>query len=211
MKKKKLKGFVLPTIYVLVIGVLFMGISYLGSALETKKDYPDMAVSALKDDVKTVIKDETKNPSKIVKPFTSTSVKITRSYYDMTDDEEKQENSLVYYEKTYLQNSGTLYSSDEKFDVLCSLDGTVTNVSSDDVLGNFVEVTHNPNLKTVYYSLKDVAVKKDDVLKSGDIIGVSGENLLESASQNNLLFEVYHNGFAIDPEDFYNMQTDELN
>ncbi len=211
MKKKKLKGFVLPTIYVLVIGVLFMGISYLGSALETKKDYPDMAVSALKDDVKTVIKDETKNPSKIVKPFTSTSVKITRSYYDMTDDEEKQENSLVYYEKTYLQNSGTLYSSDEKFDVLCSLDGTVTNVSSDDVLGNFVEITHNPNLKTVYYSLKDVAVKKDDVLKSGDIIGVSGENLLESASQNNLLFEVYHNGFAIDPEDFYNMQTDELN
>lgn len=211
MKKKKLKGFVLPTIYVLVIGVLFMGISYLGNALETKKDYPDMAVSALKDDVKTVIKDETKNPSKIVKPFTSTSVKITRSYYDMTDDEEKQENSLVYYEKTYLQNSGTLYSSDEKFDVLCSLDGTVTNVSSDDVLGNFVEVTHNPNLKTVYYSLKDVAVKKDDVLKSGDIIGVSGENLLESASQNNLLFEVYHNGFAIDPEDFYNMQTDELN
>lgn len=211
MKKKKLKGFVLPTIYVLVIGVLFMGISYLGSVLETKKDYPDMAVSALKDDVKTVIKDETKNPSKIVKPFTSTSVKITRSYYDMTDDEEKQENSLVYYEKTYLQNSGTLYSSDEKFDVLCSLDGTVTNVSSDDVLGNFVEITHNPNLKTVYYSLKDVAVKKDDVLKSGDIIGVSGENLLESASQNNLLFEVYHNGFAIDPEDFYNMQTDELN
>ena len=85
-------------------------------------------------------------------------------------------NSLVYYEQTYLQNSGVLYSSDEVFDVFATFDGTVTNVSTDEILGNVVEITHNPNLKTVYYSLGEVTVKKDDVVNCGDIIGKSGDN-----------------------------------
>ena len=33
MKKRKLKGFVLATVYDLVIGVLFISVSFLGSAL----------------------------------------------------------------------------------------------------------------------------------------------------------------------------------
>ena len=215
MKKRKLKGFVLPTVYVLVIGVLFISVSFLGSALQKELQYQDLSTDVLDDDVTPVIKEE-ENPtdvtteSKIVKPFTSTSVGISKSYYDMTDDEATQENSLVYYEQTYLQNSGVLYSSDEVFDVLATYDGTVTNVSTDEILGNVVEITHNPNLKTVYYSLGEVTVKKDDILKSGDIIGKSGDNLLEEEKDNSLLVEVYYNGNTIDPEDFYNMNIEDL-
>ena len=128
----------------------------------------------------------------------------------MTDDETTQQNSLVYYEQTYLQNSGVLYSSDEVFDVFATFDGTVTNVSTDEILGNVVEITHNPNLKTVYYSLGEVTVKKDDVVNCGDIIGKSGDNLLEGEKDNSLLVEVYYNGNTIDPEDFYNMNIKDL-
>lgn len=215
MKKRKLKGYVLPTVYVLVIAVLFISVSFLGSALQKELQYQDLSTDVLDDDVTPVIKEE-ENPtdvtteSKIVKPFTSTSVGISKSYYDMTDDEATQENSLVYYEQTYLQNSGVLYSSDEVFDVLATYDGTVTNVSTDEILGNVVEITHNPNLKTVYYSLGEVTVKKDDILKSGDIIGKSGDNLLEEEKDNSLLVEVYYNGNTIDPEDFYNMNIEDL-
>ena len=146
----------------------------------------------------------------IVKPFVSSNVSISKSFYDMTDDEVKQQNSLVYYEKTYLQNSGVLYTSSEPFDVVSAYDGTVTNVSKDDILGNYLEVTHNTNLKTIYYSLGEITVKKDDIVKSGDVLGKSGSNKLENENTNSLLFEVYHNGFAIDPEDFYNMSIDDL-
>lgn len=128
----------------------------------------------------------------------------------MKDEEAKQQNSLVYYENTYLQNSGVLYSSKDEFDVLSSFDGTVTNVSKDDILGNYVEITHNQNLKTIYYSLSDVQVKKDDVVISGDVIGKSGDNSLNGETENCLLFEVYHNGTTIDPEDFYNMNIEDL-
>ena len=215
MKKRKLKGYVLPTVYVLVIAVLFISVSFLGSALQKELQYQDLSTDVLDDDVTPVIKEEETptdetTESKIVKPFTSTSVGISKSYYDMTDDEATQQNSLVYYEQTYLQNSGVLYSSDEVFDVFATFDGTVTNVSTDEILGNVVEITHNPNLKTVYYSLGEVTVKKDDVVNCGDIIGKSGDNLLEGEKDNSLLVEVYYNGNTIDPEDFYNMNIEDL-
>ena len=86
----------------------------------------------------------------------------------------------------------------------------VTNVSKDEILGNVVEITHNPNLKTVYYSLGEIAVAKDDVITGGTIIGKSGDNLLDDEKDNCLLFEVYYNGNAIDPEEFYSMDITKL-
>lgn len=211
MKKRKLKGFVLPTVYVLVIGVLFLSISALGNILQNKTEYSDMVIGTLRNDGIPVVKEEqTKDISQPVKPFTSTNVSISKSFYDMTDDDLKQQNSLVYYEKTYLQNSGVLYVSQEQFDIVNVLDGKVTNVGVDDILGNFVEVTHNTNLKTIYYSLGDVLVKKDDEVKANAIIALSGSNKIEKDSSNSLLFEVYLNGVTINPEDFYNMNVDDL-
>lgn len=211
MKKRKLKGFVLPTVYVLVIGVLFLSISTLGNILQNKTEYSDMVIGTLRNDGIPVVKEEqTKDITQPVKPFTSTSVSISKLFYDMTDDDLKQQNSLVYYEKTYLQNSGVLYVSQEQFDIVNVLDGKVTNVGVDDILGNFVEVTHNTNLKTIYYSLGDVLVKKDDEVKANAIIALSGSNKIEKDSSNSLLFEVYLNGVTINPEDFYNMNVDDL-
>ena len=210
MKTKRLKKFVLPTVYVMVIGVLFISISFLGNILQSKVDYGNMAVSALKDNVTPVGKTDNVVESRIERPYVSSNVSISKSFYDMTDDEAKQQNSLVYYENTYLQNSGVLYSSTSAFDVICAIDGKVTNVSKDEILGNFVEITHNPNLKTIYYSLSEVQVKKDDTVMSGDVLGKSGDNSLNGETENCLLFEVYHNGTAIDPEDFYNMNIEDL-
>lgn len=210
MKTKRLKKFVLPTVYVMVIGVLFISISFLGNILQSKVDYGNMAVSALKDNVTPVGKTDNVVESRIERPYVSSNVSISKSFYDMTDDEAKQQNSLVYYENTFLQNSGVLYSSTSAFDVICAIDGKVTNVSKDEILGNFVEITHNPNLKTIYYSLSEVQVKKDDTVMSGDVLGKSGDNSLNGETENCLLFEVYHNGTAIDPEDFYNMSIEDL-
>lgn len=212
MKNKKLRGYVLPTVYVLVIAVLFISVSFLGSALQKELQYQDLVIDTLDEDATPVIKEETEveEESKITKPYTSSAVAISKSYYDMLDDETKQQNSLVYYEQTYLQNSGVLYASDEVFDVIAVYDGTVTNVTQDEILGNVVEITHNPNLKTIYYSLGETSVKKDDTVKSGDIIAKSGDNLLEGEKDNCLLLEVYYNGKTMDPEDFYNMNIEDL-
>lgn len=211
MKSKKLRSFVLPTVYIMVISVLFISISFLANNLSHNIEYGNMSVSTLDDNTTPVIKNEENILQSIIeKPYVSSNVSISKSFYDMTDDAKKQENSLVYYQNTYLQNSGVLYESTDPFDIKASYDGKVTNVSQDDILGNYIEITHNENLKTVYYSLSEVTVKKDDVVLSGDVIGKSGTNKLNNDSKNSLLFEVYHNGVAIDPEDFYNMNIDDL-
>ncbi len=211
MKSKKLRSFVLPTVYIMVISVLFISISFLANNLSHNIEYGNMSVSTLDDNTTPVIKNEENILQSIIeKPYVSSNVSISKSFYDMTDDAKKQEDSLVYYQNTYLQNSGVLYESTDPFDIKASYDGKVTNVSQDGILGNYIEITHNENLKTVYYSLSEVTVKKDDVVLSGDVIGKSGTNKLNNDSKNSLLFEVYHNGVAIDPEDFYNMNIDDL-
>jgi len=215
MKNRKLKSFVLPSLYVGVITILFIGIIYLGASLQTKQNNGDMSVNAIiEESVPVISTDEEQKPEtlevQIVKPFNSDKVSISKSFYDMQDEEQKQENSLVYYENTYLQNSGVLYSSDEVFDIINTLDGTITNITKDDILGNVVEITHNPNLKTIFYSLSEINVKKDDVITTNTIIGKSGNNALGKEKENCLLIEVYYKGSAIDPEDYYNMKPEEL-
>ena len=207
MKKRKLKAFVLPSLYVIVMGVLFISIAFLGATLEEDTKFGQMAVSAIKDITVPVVGT---NEATITKPFSSDKVVVSKSYYDMHDEETKQQQSLVYYENTYLQNSGVLYSSDEVFEVLSVMEGTVTKVSQDDILGNVVEISHNNNLKTVYYSLNNVTVKENEQVSGSTVIGESGDNSLENEKENCLLFEVYYNGEALDPEEFYTMNLNEL-
>ena len=206
MKKRKLKSFVLPTLYVLVIGVLFLSIAYLGKTLQYQisGEVPVMKVIDETNDIP-VIKEEEEPiiDDKPMKPFLSNQVSVSKSYYKAKDDAKKQEKSLIYYEKTYLQNTGVLYTCDEEFDVVSVLDGTVTNIGNDEIMGNYIEITHNTNLKTVYYSLNDIVVHEGDTVNAGTIIAVSGDNMLEKESEHSLLFEVYYNGYTMDPEEFY--------
>ena len=210
MKKRKLKAFVLPTIYVVVMAAIFVSISVLSSSLQENIEYDNLSVSAIKNNGVPVISTDNNEKKEIMKPFTSEKVYVSKSYYDMQDDETRQQNSLVYYEKTYLQNSGILYGADEAFEIQAVMDGTVTNVSKDEILGNVVEITHNTNLKTIYYSLSEINVKKEDNLVAGTVIGKSGDNNLTGEKENCLLFEVYYNGTTMDPDDFYNMNINEL-
>ncbi len=217
MKKRKLKGYVLPTLYISIMVILFVTITVLGTTLKAELQYDDLSVNALKKDAEPVISEPAEidkaeeNPvATITKPFTSEKVTVSKSYYDMKDDEVTQQNSLVYYENTYLQNSGILYTSSEAFDVNAVYEGTVTNVTTDEILGNVIEITHNTNLKTVYYSLGEINLKKDDHVNTGDIIGKSGDNNLTKEKDNCLLFEVYYNGSSLDPEEFYTMNINDL-
>ena len=208
MKKRRLKKFVLPTLYLMIMAFLFISISFLSVFMDKKVEYKNMAVNAIRDDGVPVVNVVT--TQEITKPFIDERVSVDKTYYDLSDNEGKQENSLIYYEKTYLQNSGTLYSSNDEFEIQAVLDGTVTNVDTDDILGNVVEITHNSNLKTIYYSLSDVIVNKDDKVVQGTILGKSGNNRLSTNKSNYLLFEVYYNGSTINPENFYNMKLEDL-
>lgn len=215
MKKRKLRGFVLPSIYGLVVFCLFATVYFLNNSLNFTA--PELNQN---DNSVTVNVDNKENsdiyvvspvPEKPIIPFTKDGVTISKNFYHFEDDKEKQQNSLIYYENTYMQNTGVLYSSDEAFEVLASIEGTVKDVKEDEILGSVVTIEYNSNVTLVYYSLSDVKVTAGMNVKTGDIIGTSGSNKLENEKQNCLLFEVYLNGNLVNPIDFFEMKLEDLN
>lgn len=208
MTKRKLRGFVLPTIYTITILVIMLGVGFLISGLNDNYSNYVFGTKVMKDNPLPVI--NTEGQEGVIKPFTDDSVSISKSFYDIKADEASQQNSLIYYQRTYMENTGVLYTSEKEFDVITVLDGTIKDVKTDELLGNVVEIQHSNDLVTVYYSLKDVEVKKGDKITKGQTIAKSGSNKLENEKENCLLFEVYYKGNLLNPEEFYNMNIEEL-
>ena len=146
----------------------------------------------------------------INKPYNDDSVKIVKNYYSMSDDEEIQQNSIIYYENTYMPSSGVSYGNDNDFDVISILDGKVIEVKEDDILGNVIVIQHDNGIMSSYQSVKDINVKKDDIIKQGDIIAKSSTSNISTDLGNHLYFELMINGINVDPEDYYGKCIDEI-
>ena len=63
---------------------------------------------------------------------------------------------------------------------------------------------------SVYQSLSDVIVKKDDLVIQGQIIAKSGTSNINKELENHLHFELYYKGKIVNPEEYYNKSVDEL-
>lgn len=143
----------------------------------------------------------------LIRPYTDEQVKIVKNYYDYKGEEETQKNSIFFHEDTYMQSTGISYGGVEEFDVVAILDGTVTNVKEDELLGNIVEIKHSNNLTSVYQSLKDVNVKKDDKVSQGQPIAKAGTSNIDTSLKNHVYFELIKDGKVVNPEEIFNNQT----
>lgn len=211
MTKRKLKGYVKPTIFFVGMSILFLSLMLMTKNMKPKETIEGedaYVINSIIDVVTPVV--ETPEETKIIRPYTSDKVAVNKTFYTKDDTEEQQQNSLIYYENTYLQNSGEIYASDEEFDVVAVLDGTVVDVKQDELLNTIVYVSHNSNLTTIYYGLKDVNLKVNDIIKQKDVIGKSNQNKFCNKPFS-MLFEVNYNGKVLDPENFYTMDFKELN
>lgn len=147
---------------------------------------------------------------KLIRPYTSDNVLLYKNYYENDATEEEQQNSIIYYDNVYMQNSGVDYQSDSAFDVISAISGTVTNVSEDELLGKSIEIRTSTELITMYQSLSEVSVKKGDSISQGQIIGKSGACALNGDVKNGLHFEMYKSGTVLNPEKYYNKSLKEI-
>ena len=205
MTKKRLKDWVIPTLALFVAGGTLFLYYMIGCILNDELVPEDiMFVNILKDNQET-IEVQKEVTSTIVKPFTDESVSISKYFYSKEDEETRQQQSLIKYESIYMPNTGILYTSDKEFNVIAVLDGKVSSIKEDEILGNIIEIEHSNNIVTIYQSVKNVNVKIGDKVKQGDILALSGPNKLENEKDNCLHFEVYQEGNLINPESFYNL------
>ena len=205
----RLKSWVVTGIYLLVaiaVGSSFILLNKVLNEGVYSNETLSYVYRGLFDNVRPVVN---YNADKVIKPFDSETVEISKNFYDKDASSDVQEQSLIMYQNTYMPNTGILYKSSEEFDVINVLDGTVSDIVADEVMGNIVTVKHSNNLATVYQCLNEVNVLIGDLLKQGDVIGTSGSNKIES-DDNMLLFEVVYNGEYMNPENFYKMNIQEL-
>ena len=202
MKKGKMYALLLGC-----FGILFGTVFYIKSlSNKSYKDDYNYIDKPILNDLKPVIKD-TKT---ITRPFLDENVKIKVNYYDYKSTEDEQKSALLYFENTYLQNSGVVYGMDNDFDVVSILDGVVTEVKEDKTLNTIVTIKHENNVISVYQGLKDVTVKKDEEISAGTVIGKSSESNMLKNYKSTILFELIVNGTNVNPENYYNKTIDEL-
>ena len=214
-KRRRLRKYVIPTIcLMLVCTILFSSYKMyqiLTAGVPVVNPIPNDNTSEVNnsgDDTNiTPTVSVTKN---IIRPYTSTDVTATIPYYNIDGTNDEQAAALIYYEGIYMQNTGVLYTSNNAFDVVSILDGTVKNIKEDSLMGNIVEIEHTNNLTTVYQSLGEVKVKVGDTVKQGDIIATSGQNKITTDTSNALHFEVFYKGEVFNPEEFYLLDYTEV-
>ncbi len=209
MKKKLvLKPFVLPTLYILMVIVLMtMSTTLIYKEKEEDDDLTYVSDSIIDDSTPVV------NDSQIIilKPFTSENVTVVSGYYDYQGEATNQESSIVKYENTYLQNSGITYSSTEEFDVVSIMDGTITKIYSNDLLGNIIEITHDKDFISVYQMLDNISenIKVGTKVARGEVIAKGGTSKL-SPENYNLHFELMKEGSLVDPNNYLGKDFKEL-
>lgn len=209
MKKRKLKPFVKPVLY----GIVFSALIVTVISLNTKRDdLLDNNVyvngSIITKYVPTI--SETKTDEVIIKPFTSEKVNVYKKFYDNDSSEEDRKNSIINYNNTYVQNTGTLFTSEEKFDVVSILPGTVIDVKDDETLGKVITIKHQNNIISTYEGIDNVLVKKDSVVAQGDTIGTSGKLKIENNLDNSLLIEITKDNKLVNPELYFGKKTNEI-
>ena len=211
MNNVNFKRLVIPTIYLisvaLVIGSIILVVSGVNKYMTVPTDY-DYVID--KDFTPEETQPVVNTSTQVIKPYISEDVKVGRYFYDYESDDKSQEQSIIYYENTYMQNTGVDYVSDKEFDVVAILEGEVIAVESDVTLGNIVKVKHSGNLISVYEGIEDISLKEGDQIAQGTIIGKSGNAKINTGYASSLHFEVYHNGEVIDPENIYTKSVSEL-
>lgn len=209
MKKRRLKKSVVYVLYgisfaLLLSGVLLLGVATEDSASDTF-EYVSKSILDFEEEVKVI-----NSNNKIIKPYNDANVKIVKDFYDYKGEEKSQEESLIYYENTYMPSSGVSYSNGEKFEVVSILEGTVTDVKEDTITGNSITIEHANGITSIYQSITNITVKKGDIINAGFVIGTSSTSNIRKDLNNHLYFELIIDGVCVDPENYYDKLVNEI-
>lgn len=146
-----------------------------------------------------IIEDE-----KLIRPF-NVDASIKTYYFDASDDNDNQENALIYYNGMYTPSKGVDYFyNNSAFEVISAFSGVVSEKKVDPLYGATLYIKSNDNnLVAVYSSLSDINVNVGDTITQGQVIAKAGNNTINSNLGNHLNFSLLKNNKNIDPLDYY--------
>lgn len=151
---------------------------------------------------------ETENPNP--KPVDTTTGYV---FIVPMKDANLSQAQTFFYDATmdwYTDHEGMDFAAAAGTEVMAAIDGTVTEVSKDDILyGATVTIEHANGITTVYRFIDPTATLKAGAkVNRGDVIGTVASAMgVESEHGDHLHFEVYKNGVMQDPDDYLNINS----
>ena len=139
---------------------------------------------------------------KLLKPF-NIDAKVERYFFDLNDST-TQENALLEYKGSYIPSKAMEYTyNNNKFDVVASFSGVVTERKIDPLYGYMVYIKNDKGLTAIYGSLNDIKVNVGDSVKQGDVIGKASTNTIDASLNNHLHFALMKGEELLNPNKYY--------
>ncbi len=117
--------------------------------------------------------------------------------------------SELQYNDTLKQweiHKGIDFVAGDNLDVFAVADGTVSNVYTNYLEGNVVEITHANGIISIYKSLEAVNVKVGEKVNAGTIIGQAGDSMAQELNTGkHLHLEMKKDGKLVDPNDYIDL------
>lgn len=109
--------------------------------------------------------------------------------------------------KKMMKHQGVDFSAEKGTPVYSLAEGTVIEADKKGNYGNTVVIQHADNMRSLYAQLSEILVKKDQVIKKGEIIGKVGNSGLSTAPH--LHFEIRQNNQPVNPADYLDLKVKE--
>ncbi|MFD2672049.1 peptidoglycan DD-metalloendopeptidase family protein [Marinicrinis sediminis] len=133
-----------------------------------------------------------------------TIMEVATPFYDPAAQAEVKQSAMIQLDDTFMPSSGISLTSkdDTEFEVIAAMSGTVTRVDQVPYLGNLVEITHEDGVKSIYSSLANIMVERDQQVDQGTVLASAGRNELQKDLGVHLHFEILKDGQPVNPETY---------
>lgn len=143
-------------------------------------------------------------------PFT-VNAKIVTYFFDSNDSIDIKSQSLVNYDNKYVPSLGVVYTyENEQFTVVSAFKGKVVEKNNDSMFGLTVIVENDEGLRAHYSGLSDVNVLIGENITQGQIIGKSGESVINAKHGNHLHFAIEFDNKYLNPLKAYDKTISEI-
>ena len=205
MKSKKVSNYVIIGIYTFAVfatlSLLYFCIISVNNYFKDERDL-DYSINGIIDNDYSLAKPVVSSVS-LVMPFKGENVVVGREFYDIDSDSSVQEKAIIFYENTYIQNTGIDYVSDKEFEVVSILPGKVSAIEEDENLGSIIKIEHDKDIVSIYEGVSSISVKVGDSVSSGQVIAKSGNSNINRNFTSSLHFELFDGFSFINPNKFY--------
>lgn len=147
---------------------------------------------------------------KIKMPFT-VDADIARYFFDSSDSIEIRSQALLNYDNKFVPSIGIDYTyNNQIFDVVSSFEGVVVGKVNDSLYGLTIIIENESGLKAHYSGLSETSLFIDDHVSQGQLVGKSGESIINASIGNHLHFAMEFEDNFINPLKAYDKTVSEV-